>query len=38
MPTVELSYLPLSAALGVGVLTEVFRQGAALREDVEGLV
>lgn len=37
-PVFELSFLPLLGALGVGVLAEVFRQGAALREDVEGLV
>lgn len=37
-PTFEISFLPLVAALGIGVLAEVFRQGAALREDVEGLV
>ncbi len=37
-PVFELSYLPLLGALGVAVLAEVFRQGAALREDVEGLV
>jgi hypothetical protein len=37
-PVFGLSFLPLFAALGVGVLAEVFRQGAALREDVEGLV
>jgi len=37
-PVFELSFLPLFAALGVGVLAEVFRQGTALREDVEGLV
>ncbi len=38
IPVFELSFLPLLGALGVGVLAEVFRQGAALREDVEGLV
>lgn len=35
---VELSFLPLVAAFGIGIAAEVFRQGAALREDVEGLV
>lgn len=34
----ELSFLPLVAAFGIGIAAEVFRQGAALREDVEGLV
>lgn len=38
IPVFEPSFLPLLGALGVGVLAEVFRQGAALREDVEGLV
>ena len=37
-PVFGLSFLPLLGALGVGVLAEVFRQGAALREDVQGLV
>ena len=37
-PVFEISFLPLFGVLGVGVLAEVFRQGAALREDVEGLV
>ena len=38
LPVFELSYLPLLGALGVGVLAEVFRQGAALRQEVDGLV
>ena len=38
MPVFELSYLPLLGALGVAVLAEVFRQGAALRQEVDGLV
>ena len=38
LPVFGLSFLPLFAALGIGVLAEVFRQGAALRADVEGLV
>ncbi len=38
IPVFGFSFLPLLAALGVAVLAEVFRQGAALREDVEGLV
>ncbi len=33
-----LSWLPLLAGLGVAVAAEVFRQGTALRRDVEGLV
>lgn len=37
-PVFGLSFLPLLGALGVGVVAEVFRQGAALREDVQGLV
>jgi hypothetical protein len=37
-PVFELSFFPLFGALGVGVLAEVFRQGAGLREDIEGLV
>ena len=37
-PVFEVSFLPLFAALGIGVLAEVFRQGAALRADVDGLV
>ena len=36
--TFGLSLLPLAVAFGVGVAAEVFRQGAALRADVEGLV
>jgi hypothetical protein len=36
--TFEVSFLPLVAAFGIGVAAEAFRQGAALREDVEGLV
>ncbi|MBC9732032.1 DUF2975 domain-containing protein [Nocardioides marmotae] len=35
---VEISFSPLLAGLGVAVAAEVFRQGAALRADVEGLV
>jgi len=38
VPVFEVSFLPFVAALGIGVLAEVFRQGAAMREDVEGLV
>ncbi len=34
----ELSFMPLVAGLGIAVAAEVFRQGAALREEVEGLV
>ena len=34
----SVSWLPLVAGLGIAVAAEVFRQGAALREDVEGLV
>lgn len=35
---VHISALPLLAGLGMAVAAEVFRQGAALRADVEGLV
>lgn len=38
LPVFELSYLPVMGALGVAVLAEAFRQGAALRQDVDGLV
>lgn len=34
----ELSLVPLVAGLGIAVAAEVFRQGAAMREDLEGLV
>jgi hypothetical protein len=37
-PDVHVSIVPMLAGLGVAVAAEVFRQGAALREDVEGLV
>lgn len=35
---VQISLLPLVAGLGVAVAAEVFRQGAALRKDLEGVV
>lgn len=35
---VTVSFVPLIAGLGIAVAAEVFRQGAALRADVEGLV
>jgi hypothetical protein len=34
----EFSFVPVVAGLGIAVAAEVFRQGAALREEVEGLV
>ena len=34
----HITFVPLVAGLGVAVAAEVFRQGAVLREDVEGLV
>lgn len=34
----DVTFLPLFAGLGVAVLAEVFRQGTALRREVEGLV
>ena len=38
VPTAEVSFLPLIAALVMGLLAEVFAQGADLRDDVDGLV
>jgi len=35
---VSFTFLPLWAGLGLAVAAEVFRQGAALRQEVEGLV
>jgi hypothetical protein len=34
----ELSFLPIAIGLVLGVLAEVFRRGAAMREELEGLV
>ena len=34
----DISLVPVAAGLGIAVAAEVFRQGAELREDVEGLV
>ena len=38
VPAAELSFIPLVAALVIGLLAEVFAIGAGLRDDVEGLV
>lgn len=38
VPEHELSLVPLVAGLGIAVAAEVFRQGAAMRKDLEGLV
>ena len=35
---VEISFIPLVAGLVIGLLAEVFAQGADLRDDVDGLV
>jgi hypothetical protein len=34
----DVSLVPLAVGLGIAVAAEVFRQGAELREEVEGLV
>lgn len=34
----EISFLPIAIGLVLGVLAEVFRRGAAMREELEGLV
>ena len=34
----SITFAPAIAGLAIAVLAEVFRQGAVLREDVEGLV
>ncbi|MBJ7456172.1 MAG: DUF2975 domain-containing protein [Thermoleophilia bacterium] len=37
-PGTGLSFLPIAIGLVLGVLAEVFRRGAAMREELEGLV
>jgi hypothetical protein len=36
--SVDVSWLPFAAGLGLALLAEVFRRGSVLREDVAGLV
>ena len=38
VPAVEISFVPAVAGLVMGLLAEVFAQGADLRDDVDGLV